>query len=269
VGILVVLALNLLDFTASVALYGAPLSSAFLVMFLYLCVQFLALALAVQASRSEAARQELAATNAELLATRSLLMESARDRERLRMSRELHDIAGHRLTALKMNLRKLARSTDGPNRNTATDCHDLVDTLLSDIRALVSNFQKSDGLELSDALNQLIAPFETPRFELHMDNGLLVDDFETANLVLGLVREAVTNVARHADATTCRIDLRRGNAGIELEVTDNGIGMRGAKHGQGLKGMANRLQRVGGHLAIEDTAYGGVRLCASLPIVSS
>ena len=60
------------------------------------------------AYNAERTRDELAATNADLLATRSLLADSARDSERLRLSRELHDVAGHKLTALKINLAALA-----------------------------------------------------------------------------------------------------------------------------------------------------------------
>src|SRR3546814_21174463 len=61
------------------------------------------------AAQAQAMSEELRAVNADLLATRELLAESARDNERLRLSRELHDIAGHKLTALKINLAALAR----------------------------------------------------------------------------------------------------------------------------------------------------------------
>ncbi|MEO8011377.1 MAG: histidine kinase dimerization/phosphoacceptor domain-containing protein, partial [Dokdonella sp.] len=83
--------------------YRSPL----LVVLIYSGFQAFALLVGHYASRAEHARDQLALVNADLLATRALLADSARNAERLRMARELHDVAGHKLTAMMLNLRAL------------------------------------------------------------------------------------------------------------------------------------------------------------------
>ncbi|MEM6575995.1 MAG: histidine kinase, partial [Pseudomonadota bacterium] len=99
------LIVNTAHFVVLLIFHDANALSAFLNMALYACFQLFSLLIGHFAVQVTEARNQLAATNAELLATRSLLESSARDRERLRVSRELHDTAGHTLTALKLNLR--------------------------------------------------------------------------------------------------------------------------------------------------------------------
>ena len=86
-------------------------------------------------------------TNAHLLATRSLLEESARDHERLRLARELHDVAGHKLTALKLNLTALERSGDARRANLDQRASQLATELLDDIRGVVAQIRQHDGLD--------------------------------------------------------------------------------------------------------------------------
>ncbi|HJU39794.1 MAG TPA: histidine kinase dimerization/phosphoacceptor domain-containing protein, partial [Tahibacter sp.] len=83
--------------------------------------------------RAEETAAELRNVNAHLLATRSLLEESARDQERLRLSRELHDVVGHKLTALKLNLALLERDGDVDRARTLTTASQLAGELLGDV----------------------------------------------------------------------------------------------------------------------------------------
>src|SRR5690606_35877122 len=95
-------------------------TSAAIVWLLYAGFQAFAGLTGYYAKQAERSRDELAQVNAHLLATRSLLEESARDGERLRLARELHDVSGHKLTALKLQLALLARDPAGAPPAVAT-----------------------------------------------------------------------------------------------------------------------------------------------------
>jgi signal transduction histidine kinase len=126
--------------------------------FLHASFQLFAIVAAWYAATAERSRDALAAVNAELLATRSLLAESARDSERLRLSRELHDVAGHTLTALKLNLRALQRQPALAGDAQLELCANLADGLLGDIRGLVQQMRLHDGVELGELVQRLAAP---------------------------------------------------------------------------------------------------------------
>ena len=108
--------------------------------------------------RAEQTRDALAAANAELLATQCLLEQSARAGERLALSRELHDVAGHKLTALKLQLRRLARDPQLADREEVRISSELADELLADIRGVVSELRRHDGLDLRESLQALACP---------------------------------------------------------------------------------------------------------------
>src|SRR5690606_5765970 len=132
------------------------------------CFQAFAASAAWFGISAERARAELAAVNADLLATRSLLAESARDGERLRLSRELHDVAGHKLTALKLNLAALARDPRFSDEAQVALCARLADELLADIRGVVQQMREGEGLELGPAITALASPFPRPRLHVQI-----------------------------------------------------------------------------------------------------
>jgi signal transduction histidine kinase len=217
---------------------------------------------------SERSRDALAQANADLLATRSLLAESVRDSERLRLSRELHDVAGHKLTALKLNLAALARDPRFAGVEAVPLCARLADELLADIRGVVQQMRLHDGLDLRNAVQALAAPFPTPRVHLALADDARVFDVAQAEAVLRTVQEGLTNAARHSGAGNVWVALRRDGGRIELEIRDDGRGGDGLRVGNGLTGMRERLQAVGGDLRIDAGAEGGVRLSAQLPVAA-
>src|SRR5699024_2029040 len=110
----VMVAINLIF--AGIVVFGwqiAPRNAGFSLLS-FIGFQMFAVLVMRYAIRAEDMAADLKSVNARLLATRSLLSETARDQERLRLSRELHDVAGHKLTALKLNLRGLAGRVDDP-----------------------------------------------------------------------------------------------------------------------------------------------------------
>jgi len=204
-------------------------------------------------------------TNAHLLATRSLLEETARDQERLRVARELHDVAGHKLTALKLNLALLKRG--GTEAQPTVDVSArLAGELLEDVRAVVAQLRQYDGMDLRDALSQLVESL--PRLRVHLDiaDDARVENAAQAEALLRAVQEALTNVARHANASNAWVTLRREQNSIRLHVHDDGHVAGKIREGNGLTGMRERLVALGGSLQLSQAALGGLALDATLPL---
>ena len=221
----------------------------------------------------EAANHELSSINAELISTRALLSESARAQERLSLSRELHDVCGHKLTALKLTLR--GRGDLGALE--ASDralCQTLTDELLSDIRAVVATLREHEGIDLAQALNQLGSGWKRPSVSISIDPNARAPNLDCAVALLRVAQEGLTNAARHSNATQVEIALSHETANeteptanpgaLILSVSDNGNGAPKLIRGNGLNGMAERLAALGGSLEITQLAPG-LRLAARLP----
>jgi signal transduction histidine kinase len=217
---------------------------------------------------AERARDALATMNADLLATRSLLAESARDSERLRLSRELHDVAGHKLTALKLNLAALARDPRLQGVDQVALCARLADELLADIRGVVAQMRQHDGLDLGVALAVLAGPFPRPRLHLDIAEDARVGSIAQAEAVLRAVQEGLTNAVRHSQAQNLWVVLRREGEALRLDIRDDGRGAGEVQAGNGLNGMRERLESVGGGLDVHRTDTGGVHLQAWLPVAA-
>jgi len=184
--------------------------------------------------------------------------------ERERIGRDLHDLLGHTLSvvALKSELaRKLidrdldaARSEIGEVERVARDALAQVRNAVSGIRstAIAAELQAATALLEAQGVK---VKCETERVKLPHDR-------ETA-LALSL-REATTNIRRHAAASGVTIRLRQEPAQVVMEVLDNGRGGR-IVPGNGLNGMRERLDHVGGTLSYESGRDGGTRLFVSVP----
>ncbi|HWT16247.1 MAG TPA: histidine kinase, partial [Patescibacteria group bacterium] len=208
--------------------------------------------------------EQLRAITAELVATRTLLAEGARDQERLRLSRELHDVAGHKLTALKLNLRALQQQSTGALAEDIASCTQLADELLGDLRGVVRQMRSDDGIDLARALASLAAPFRKPAVRIDIDPALRVDSLETAQTIVRVVQEGITNAVRHADADRVVVSLRRDGGVLRLDIGDDGRARAPIREGHGLTGMRERVAEHGGKLEIERDA-GGTTLRVALP----
>lgn len=218
------------------------------------------------ASRSaEQARDALARVNADLLATRALMTDAARDAERLRVARELHDVAGHTLTALNLNLRVLAADPALAARGELALSQRLASDLLAQIRDVVHALRDARGLDLATALHALAAPMPTLRIALDLDPAVQVHDLETADIVLRTVQEALTNAARHADARTLSVAVSQQEGAIALAIEDDGVLRGPLREGSGLTGMRERIEGVGGTLLLAHGVRGGLAIRARIP----
>ena len=214
------------------------------------------------------ARDEQRRLNAELRATRALLAESARVNERTRISRELHDLLGHHLTALSLNLEVASHMTDGRAQEHVRQAQALARLLLSDVRAVVSQLREGDSIDLGSAL--LLLAERVPALDIHMPiaEPLTLDDAERAHVLLRCTQEIITNAVRHAGARNLWVSCRRDGDQIVIDARDDGVGARTIVAGNGLNGMRERLQQHGGRMTIDCPPGGGFRLCLQLPVGS-
>jgi signal transduction histidine kinase len=220
------------------------------------------------ATSSERARAHLAQVNTELLATRRLLEESARAGERLKLSRELHDVAGHSLTALKLNLACLLREPALADREELRVSNALADDLLCQIRQVVGALRAHDGIDLRAALDVLAYPLPGTQVEIAIDDGLRVDDIDQAEALLRCAQEAITNAVRHGHATRISVGLHRTAGGLELRIVNDGMSPATLTPGNGLIGMRERIAAIGGTLDVAPTPPRGVLVVARIPTIA-
>jgi signal transduction histidine kinase len=241
--------------------YGDPLP----MVLINLGFQALAAICVHYARSAEESRDALARVNADLLATRALLADSARDAERLRVARELHDVAGHKLTAMRLNLRALAADPALAGHAGIAVAERLSGELLGDIRQVVQSLRDDRGLDLVTALRALAAPFPRPSLQPTIAPGIRVTDPAVAELVLRLAQEALTNAARHAGAERVWLRIDREDGGLRIDIHDDGQCNERLREGNGIAGMRERLALLAGTLEIGRTPGGGLCLVARLP----
>lgn len=258
-------ALLLLNIGLYIALRANGHSAPLLVTLIYVGFQAFAALTGHYARSAERARDALLLVNADLLATRALLADSARDAERLRVARELHDVAGHKLTAMTLNLRVLATDPAFAGRRELKVSQQMAAELLGDIRNVVQALRDTRGLDLATALRALAAPMPRPLLELHIDDAVHIDDPARAEVVLRIVQEALTNSARHGDARTLHVDIRHDARRVLLAIHDDGRLRGPLRVGNGLTGMRERVEAAGGVVEFDTTPTGAFRINAELP----
>ena len=217
-------------------------------------------------ARSErAAREELMRAHAELSSTQSLLAESTRVAERLRISRDLHDALGHHLTALSLQLEVASRLTDGPAAKHVQQAHAITRLLLSDVRDVVGTLRQEGRVDLGSAIRALVSNTGVVDVHLEMPDELLVDDPEQAHALLRCVQEVVTNAARHGHARNVWIRIEPRDDGIDLHARDDGRGAAELKLGHGLTGMRERFAQHAGRVDITAAPGRGFEIHGFLP----
>jgi len=186
--------------------------------------------------------------------------------ERERIARDLHDLLGHTLSLiiLKSELASKLAGLD-PVRSLAEirDVERISREALTEVRAAVSGF-RTVGLEL--ALEHIGQSLKTAGLQVeYAISPVLLPRAQEVVLAMAL-REAVTNIIRHSQATSCRIRMAHCGPLCELEISDNGTG-GSSPDGGGLRGMRERVESMGGSLAIQRAA--GTTLLIRLPMNGS
>ncbi|MBS7456418.1 sensor histidine kinase [Coralloluteibacterium stylophorae] len=211
-------------------------------------------------------REEQRRLNAELHATRTLLAESARLNERTRISRELHDLLGHHLTALSLNLEVAGHLSTGKAQEHVRQAHTLAKLLLTDVREAVSQIRDSGAIEISAALRALAEGVPRLDVRLQLPEHFALDDPERAHALLRCTQEIITNAVRHADARTLWLTFERHDDALHVHARDDGRGAPGFVAGNGLRGMRERLRAHGGSVEIRTVPGQGFALEIRMPL---
>ncbi|WP_269790593.1 sensor histidine kinase [Stenotrophomonas sp. Iso1] len=250
---------------------GLPLFEALLQSLLYGGFSMFVFVTSLVARQQTQAREEQRRLNAELRATRLLLAESARVNERTRISRELHDLLGHHLTALSLNLEVAGHITEGQAQEHVRQAHTLAKLLLTDVREAVSQLRESGAIDLVAALRPLTERVPSLDIHLQVDEPLNVDDPERAHVLLRCTQEIITNAVRHAGAHNLWIRVEKEGDNIVIDARDDGIGgeVDEILPGNGLRGMRERLAEYGGGFDVSARRGEGFRLRASLPVATN
>jgi len=212
----------------------------------------------------------------------SARLQSLREEERSRISREIHDELGQYLTALKMDLRwlekRLGAREDDPVMMAALDkvveAGAVVDKSIRSVQEIASELRPGtlDNLGLAPALRHEAAKFQERTglaCEVELPEESLPLSKEASTTVFRIFQETLTNVARHAQASRVKVHLKQEGPTVVLLVEDNGRGisteaMQSPKS-LGLLGMKERAAVLGGHLAIEPVLPSGTRVTLRLP----
>lgn len=211
------------------------------------------------------ARDELRRVNSELRATQSLLTENTRIAERVRIARELHDLVGHHLTALSLNLEVATHTSKGKTKEHVDRAGSIARLLLSDVREVVSDMRQDDRVDLREAIRELASGVPEPSIHLDIPDELSLTDPKRAQILLRCAQEVITNTVRHARAQNLWIRLTADDDGLRLEARDDGRGAVELLPGNGLTGMRERIKELGGRLEIMTRPNSGFRINAWMP----
>ena len=212
----------------------------------------------VAAAHSNDARESL------LLRSQAAVRAQASAAERERIGRDLHDLLGHTLSLITLKLelsRKLADADPQRSRQEADDAEAVARQALAQVRTAVSGMRATDlhgeiasaGLLLESAGVVWQAGLPPPLPEA-LDSALAL-----------ILREAVTNISRHAHATQARLQFCVAADVLQMIISDDGRGP-GKRRGNGLAGMEERVCTLGGSLQLDHLPPQGTRLCISLPL---
>ena len=218
-------------------------------------------------AKSEAdGREEQARVNAELVSTRELLRESTKASERISIAREFHDVVGHNLTALCLHLEAATHHPPDQAQAIQQKALSAARNLLEEVREVVTGFHESDRIDLRVALERLEQ--NVPRIRLHVElpDNLVMTDSARAHATLRCVQEMATNTLKHSDAENLWIRIYARKGAIEIEAHDDGSKTRQSRSGIGIAGMRDRLEQLGGGLAIDTDQQSGFHLKAWFPL---
>ena len=212
---------------------------------------------------------ELRARLEELRGSRSRIIEAGQ-KERQRLERNLHDGAQQRLIALSLELSLLEQEL-GPDADAGlrlAQARREIATSLGELREVARGIHPAvvSGHGLAVALEQLTARAPLPvRLTIAIDERL-PEQVEVAAYYL--VSESLTNVAKHSGALSVAVDVSRTNDQVVVEILDDGVGGADTEGGSGLRGLADRVEALGGSLRVWSPRGGGTRVRAEIPCAS-
>jgi PAS domain S-box-containing protein len=217
--------------------------------------------LVAQALANADARDKLAASRARLV--------EVGDAERQRLERNLHDGAQQRLVALALQLRlveaRVASDPDAARRDLA-GAREHLEHALAELRELARGIHPAVLTDrgLKTAVEALVNRAAVPMEIVDIPDTRLPEPVETAAYYL--IAEAVTNVAKYANATHVAVSVQRENGHLRVRVDDDGVGGADPTGGTGLRGLSDRVEALHGRLRVDSPQGGGTRISAEIPI---
>jgi PAS domain S-box-containing protein len=210
---------------------------------------------------------ELQARLDELAASRARIV-TAGDVERRRLERNLHDGAQQRLVTLSLSLRLALQKLDSDPaaaRDALAEAGDELAVALDELRELARGLHPAilSDRGLRAALEMLAGRVPIP-VEVDVPDERLPESVEAAAYYL--IAEALTNVTKYAEASAVRIRLAAGDGNVVVEVSDDGVGGADPATGSGLRGLADRVEALGGSLEVASPAGAGTTLHADIPM---
>lgn len=209
------------------------------------------------------AREAMRDANAALLAAQDEVRRLGGLAERERIARDLHDLVGRTLTLVALKADLAGRLLPVDQARAAVELGGIATAAregLVEVRATLSGMAGTSLAREMEASRDALAAAGIAA-HVEGDSGAVMDG--SAAILAMTLREAVTNVIRHAEATHCRVALSSGVGEARLLVSDDGVG-RGFTEGEGLKGMRQRLAAAGGRLELTQGS-DGTRLEAAVP----
>lgn len=204
----------------------------------------------------------------------ALLIENqATLQERQRIAREMHDSVGHSLTAQSIQLENVDLwMGQDPEKALVylQKARQLGKAALQDVRQSVASLRVDplQGQALTQAIQQLAQTFEqNTGMQVKAEISAATPPKETANALFRLAQEALTNIAKHSQATEVEIQLTEQGDDYRLQITDNGRGFDPSQHtvGFGLQSMRERTEALGGQFALHSQPQQGCQIQATIP----
>ncbi|MGH3086126.1 MAG: sensor histidine kinase, partial [Rubrobacteraceae bacterium] len=199
---------------------------------------------------------------------------TAREEERRRLRRDLHDGLGPRLAAQTLKVGS-AKSLFPRDPETATmlleELERDLDGALADVRRLVYDLRPPalDQLGLAGAIRDTASQYDSGTLRVSFEKAGGTRDLPAAVEVAAyrISQEALANVSRHSGAKRCAVRLAVNESSLELEVSDDGAGIAGDRHlGVGLSSMRERAEELGGTCEVGAVPAGGTRVIAKIPL---
>jgi two-component system sensor histidine kinase UhpB len=209
----------------------------------------------------------------------TLHLQNVREDESIRIGREVHDVIGGNLAAIKLELDWLSRKiTDNTLNERIRLLHQLTGEAINTVRSIAQNLRPNalDNFGLIDAVKWLARDFETRngicctlRLD-YLDFPELTKENETS--IFRIIQEALINIAQHADASSVEIGLTEMSDAFCFRISDNGKGVSTdqqiSRRSFGIMGMRERAQQLGGKLIIEGTPSKGTVITIKIPALT-
>jgi two-component system sensor histidine kinase DesK len=234
--------------------------------FLFWTFNLFALVMVNSSIKERDARLAVEESNRHLIATQTLLNEAVKQGERVRIARNIHDLLGHHLTALSINLQVASRTTkdtDTVLKANIDQCHQLAKLLLSDVREAVSDIRDKSKIDLATSIQSMLNKLPSLQLDLQLDDNIQITNIEVADAIIKCVQESITNTLKHAHGKKVTIRIYQNTQSVDnvdtiksdqavmlhVDIINDGSMPKELKQGNGLIGMQERIHSIKGSIA--------------------